>query len=190
MKYNEFGYIDTVPLSRGILDHIVEGKLSNKEFSLLVYCILKTNYKTGYFSSCSSIIAREIHLPVETVKRLLRTLFTKGYLKTFPCKRNSAYPILVNKFPTPQGEVNIYCTDTVYDVCYVQRGPSKGISKAPQVASAPPPKTTGKSSAKELQEIPSRTFRRSDKIEIVLNSAPAHGGAQLMAPALPGRSPS
>ena len=189
MKYNEFGFFDTIPLSRGILDHIIEGKLSNREFSLLVYCILKANYRTGYFSSCSSIIARELHLPAETVKRLLRTLFAKGYLKTFPGKRNWAYPILVNKFPTPQGEVDIFRTDTIFDVCYVQRGPSKGISKAPQVASAPPPKTTGKSSAKELQAVPSRTFRRSDKIEIVLNNTPAHGGAQLMAPALPGRTP-
>ncbi len=60
MQYNEKGQIvNTVPFSRGILDHIIGKKISHTEFAILSYSILKADYRTGYFQSCSSIIYKQ-----------------------------------------------------------------------------------------------------------------------------------
>lgn len=118
MKYNEKNQIvNTVPISRGILEHL-ERILSIYEFTVLIYLILRADFKTGACVTSSGDLSARIRLPQRTIRRILQTLSKEGYIKLFFESPNRTYPILINGYHTEKGDVDVHGTESIQNIQY------------------------------------------------------------------------
>ena len=138
MKYNERNQIvNTVSVSRGILEHLGR-KLNPYEFSVLMYLILRADFKTGCCITSSGDLATRIRLPQGTIRRILRTLSNNNYVKLFFESPNKTYPILVNRYHTEKGDVDAHGTESIQNIRYlsphsVAEETSKGTNNTPPI---------------------------------------------------------
>ncbi len=120
MKYNEKNQIvNTVPVSRGILEHLGR-KLNPNEFTVLIYLILRADFKTGCCITSSGDLSTRIGLAQGTIRRILQTLSKEGYIKLFFESPNKTYPILVNRYHTEKGDVDAHGTESIQNIQYHQ----------------------------------------------------------------------
>jgi hypothetical protein len=95
-----------IPLRRGILEHLEQGRLSGNEFLAYVLMILRADSKTGiWFGGALALSAFSGgFLSGRTARRVLEGLETKGYIKRFsePGRRGN-YPVLINFYEVTQG---------------------------------------------------------------------------------------
>jgi hypothetical protein len=104
-----------------------------------------------------------MNISKETIKTILRRLNRKGYIKTFQGEKNKYYPILINGYPTLQGEVNISKTDLIRNIFHTVPDPQKPStrpSRDPLIGSSISPVTQEQSNIQKTVPNPPETFSR------------------------------
>lgn len=96
-----FGYI---PLRRGILEHIRNGRMNHSEALAYEIILLEANSSTGvWWGSSKALMA--YNFSWASARRALEGLEREGYIKRFPTPgRHANYPILVNKYGVTSGK--------------------------------------------------------------------------------------
>lgn len=100
-----------IPLFRGLKDHVIDGRMSSDEFSLFVWILLNANPYNGLYYANANIIAAHMRKKEHSVRRALKSLtmprrsVPDGYIYYDGTRGlgGGAYPILVLKYPIPDG---------------------------------------------------------------------------------------
>ncbi len=93
---------------RGILEHLVQSKLTFHEFGVFQLLLLLADKATGVVWTDSRKIAGNFTttLKEHTAKYALRGLKAKGYIKSFQQQGSrDSYPILINKYEITVGDL-------------------------------------------------------------------------------------
>jgi len=100
---NNEGYIK---IRRGLYSHLEDGSMTGQELSVYLAIHFYADYRTGLATKISApFIARFLsEKNIQMVQRCLRNLEKKAYVKRFNHRgQRTYYPVLINKFETPQG---------------------------------------------------------------------------------------
>jgi hypothetical protein len=97
-----------VPLRRGLLEHVQQGRLSKDDFCAFVFMLADCDHKTGVWWGCGEKLCicfpgMEKRRSQESLKHLEEIGFIRRYMKGGAARGN--YPILINKFPLPDGSL-------------------------------------------------------------------------------------
>ena len=103
--------LNYAPLQRGVIEHVVDGRMTGEEFGVFCWLIANANPFNGVFYSTAEVIATQLRKKPHVVKRALKSLarprwnVPDGYI-FYDGKRGyggGAYPILVLKYPKAKG---------------------------------------------------------------------------------------
>jgi len=93
-----------VPLRRGILQHIRDGRLSHSAALGYVIAILEADKETGLWWGSAKLLAGGYGFKESTARRVLEVLEDRHYIKRFPTPgQHGNYPVLVNKYVATHG---------------------------------------------------------------------------------------
>jgi len=87
-----------VQLRRGILEHLLDGRITADEYTVYSLIILLANHKTGIWLGCAIGITRHTKWSERQSQVLLKSLREKGYIQGEPSIGRGAYPIKVVKY--------------------------------------------------------------------------------------------
>lgn len=94
-----------VPIRRGILDHIRDGRLTPLEFTGHYFITSQADTRTGLWVGSAKCIASALCITERMARRVLENLGRGDYIRRFPKPgRHVCYPILVHKFYPTNGE--------------------------------------------------------------------------------------
>lgn len=93
-----------VQLRRGLLEHLIAGRMTSDEGIAFTVCLMKANHKTGAWKGNGKVLAQILHWCIRKGQEVLASLNQKGYLQTHrsPGMRGSTYIITVSKFHNDQ----------------------------------------------------------------------------------------
>lgn len=94
-----------IKIRRGLMEHIMLGKMNGKDLSVYVTIHLYADYETGLAPKLSApFIAQFLSEKIPSIQTSLRRLEKNKYIKRFNHRgQKTYYPILINKFETPLG---------------------------------------------------------------------------------------
>lgn len=94
-----------VPLRRGLLDHMIQGKMSPLELGIYVAILLKADHRTGvWWGSAASLGFIYPGIDRRYAQKCLFRLEENGYIKRFRSEgKRGNYPMLVNRFVATDG---------------------------------------------------------------------------------------
>lgn len=89
-----------VPLRRGLIEHLEQGRITSDEFAAFTLALMKADHKTGKWKSNGTAIAKLMHWEERKGRRVLQTLAAKCYLgvRRLPGLRGSTYEIHIPKY--------------------------------------------------------------------------------------------
>ena len=87
-------------LRRGLMEHLESGEMNGRELSVYVSAHYWADFKCGIAWKMSApFLARFLHEKEQIVKRCLKSLSDKGYIKRFNHRgQRTYYPILINNY--------------------------------------------------------------------------------------------
>jgi hypothetical protein len=100
-------FVGYVPVRRGLLQHLTEGRLASQEFSVFVMLLLWADHKTGIARTNAAglhfLSGRQINHSV--IQKKLVSLEEKGYIKIpfFVQGQRGDYDIFIDKFVVTEG---------------------------------------------------------------------------------------
>lgn len=102
-----------VKIRRGILQHLLEHKMSTNQFTVFQLIVLLADASTGVWWGDAPVITTYLtDLSLKSAQNALASLEAKGYIKRFRQQGSrSTYPILVNKYEITVGGVKGFLTD-------------------------------------------------------------------------------
>ncbi len=102
-----------VAVRRGILEHVMDGKLSTTEYAVFMTLVLLADRRTG--SGRTNAAALRTYLPglkYETAKRTLTSLQKKGYIwRSIRPRSTAVYPYWVNHYEITDGPRKAFQTN-------------------------------------------------------------------------------
>ena len=94
-----------VPIRRGILEHIQDGRLTPLEFTAHYLITSQADTRTGKWVGSAKCIASALCITERMARRVLENLSRGDYIRRFPVPgKHVCYPILVHKFHPTNGE--------------------------------------------------------------------------------------
>jgi hypothetical protein len=94
-----------VPIRRGILEHIQDGRLTPLEFTAHYLITSQADTRTGKWIGSAKCIASALCITERLARRVLENLSRGDYIRRFPVPgKHVCYPILVHKFHPTSGE--------------------------------------------------------------------------------------
>lgn len=114
-------YSGFVALRKGLLEHVVEGRMSGDMLSVYSYLLLKADYLTGLVWHTSSIyIGLQLRKDRKWVNRQMLKLEREGYIKRFSYRGNvSAYEVLINNYIVKNAVlIDAGKSNSINEICY------------------------------------------------------------------------
>lgn len=94
-----------VPIRRGILEHIQDGRLTPLEFTAHYLITSQADTRTGKWIGSAKCLASALCITERMARKVLENLSRGGYIRRFAIPgKHVCYPILVHKFHPTNGE--------------------------------------------------------------------------------------
>lgn len=92
------------PIRRGIVKHLVEGRMNLSEFSAYTLMILLADHQTGVWHGSAKGLEFVCGISYRRARHILEGLEDRGYIKRFSVQgKHGNYPILINKYEITSG---------------------------------------------------------------------------------------
>jgi hypothetical protein len=95
-----------VEVQRGIIDHLVDGRMNLNEFTCFMILVMRADWRTGIVMTCTSslrVLTRNT-LTLKQCERALKNLIDRGYVKSgYTRGGGGEYPVLINKYKVSDG---------------------------------------------------------------------------------------
>ena len=134
-----------VPIRRGILEHLRDGRITHGELAAYIVMILEADSKTGIWKGSARALAALYGWTQRGARHVLERLERKGYIRRFATPRSHAnYPVLIDKYLCAEGglegrRLNVRAStdwrNPVYENCpqnSAEHGPEDGAERAPK----------------------------------------------------------
>lgn len=94
-----------IKLRRGLMEHLESGKINGRELSVYVALHMWVDFKYGFCWKVSSpFLAQFLNEKEQIVKRCMKSLSDKGYIKRFNHRgQKTYYPVLINHYEILSG---------------------------------------------------------------------------------------
>lgn len=94
-----------IKLRRGLMEHLESGKINGRELSVYVALHMWVDFKYGFCWKISSpFLAHFLNEKEQIVKRCMKSLSDKGYIKRFNHRgQKTYYPVLINHYEIQSG---------------------------------------------------------------------------------------
>ncbi len=114
------------PIREAICHHVIEGRVTDAAAWTYVWMILRCF--RGVIWTCAPVLASDRHIKTIRVKKELRELRSKGYLRDFQQRGSrGSYPILIHKYEVREGDkvyrLDAHASSSLDDLVWVEVSP-------------------------------------------------------------------